>query len=141
MKKILSPRDKLPDVNPDSTTSIFNILSPFDNLLEVGIGSRMDVAHALSKNRIVFATDIYPCEVSEKIQFFIDDICNPTLEIYSNTEIIYALNLPPELHQPLFNVASKVGSKCLFTTLGNDFPEIPVQIETIPGETIYWAIN
>ncbi len=128
-------------MSPNSTTSLLDILSPFKRLIEVGIGSRIDIAHTLSESRNVVATDIHPCEIPKEIQFFLDDICNPTLEIYYKADIIYALNLPSELHRPTLDVASQVGSKFLFTTLGNDFPEISVQIETIPGETIYWALE
>ena len=128
-------------MHSDSTTSLLSILRPFKRLVEVGIGSRFDVAHTLSKNRTIVATDIYQCDLPPGIQFFLDDICDPNLDLYSTTDIIYALNLPPELHQPTLNVALQVKSKFLFTTLGNEFPEIPVRIETTPGETIYWALE
>ena len=128
-------------MNLNSTTSLLDILSPFKRLVEVGIGSRIDIARLLSESRNVVATDIHQCEIPQGIQFFLDDICNPTLEIYYKADIIYALNLPSELHRPTLDVASQIGSKFLFTTLGTDFPEIPIQIETIPGETIYWALE
>ena len=128
-------------MHSDSTTSLLSILRPFKRLVEVGIGSRFDVAHALSKNRTIVATDIHPCDPPGGVQFFLDDICDPLLDLYSKADIIYALNLPPELHQPTLTVALQVKSKFLFTTLGNDFPEIPARIETIPGETIYWALE
>ena len=99
------------------------------------------MAHALSEHRAIIATDIHQCYPPEGVKFFLDDICDPSIELYSKADIIYALNLPPELHRPTFDVALEVESKFLFTTLGTDFPEIPVQIETIPGETIYWALK
>ncbi|HIJ12283.1 MAG TPA: hypothetical protein HA275_00930 [Halobacteriales archaeon] len=128
-------------MHSDSTTSLLSILRPFKRLVEVGIGSRFDVAHSLSENRIIVATDIHQCNPPDGVQFVLDDICDPLLDLYSKADIIYALNLPPELHQPTLNVALQVKSKFLFTTLGNDFPEIPVRIETTPGETIYWALE
>ncbi len=123
----------------NTLNNLVNILSEFENLVEIGIGSRTDVSNLLIKNSSVVATDIHECIVPSGVKFVIDDITNPVIDVYSNSDAIYALNMPPELHQYALNVSLQVGSKFIFTTLGGDFPEIPVYPQTIPGETLYWA--
>ncbi|HET7323264.1 MAG TPA: UPF0146 family protein, partial [Halococcus sp.] len=127
-------------MNP-ATNALATRLARFDRLVEVGIGLRTDVAARLAKNTAVTATDIHSCTVPEGIAFVRDDITTPAIETYADADCIYALNLPPELHRPTRTVAREVGAEFLFTTLGGEFPAIPTESETLPGETLFRATN
>ncbi|WP_276300049.1 UPF0146 family protein [Halorussus lipolyticus] len=115
-------------------------LAVFDTAVEVGIGNRTDVAGALAdEDTAVTATDVHQREVPEEVHFERDDVLDPDPEIYRDADVLYALNLPPELHRPALEVARSADAAFLFTTLGGDQPAIPVERETVPGETIFVA--
>lgn len=120
------------------TEAITDYLEAYDRALEVGIGHRTDVANALTERGVdVVATDLYPRPVPERVSFIQDDIVSPDPSIYADRGVIYALNLPPELHRPTLEVARRVDAGFCFTTLGGDQPAVSVERETIPGETLY----
>jgi uncharacterized UPF0146 family protein len=115
-------------------------LAAFDRAVEVGIGNRTDVAAALADDgTVVTATDVHHREVPEGVRFERDDILDPNPDRYRDADVLYALNLPPELHRPALEVARRHETALLFTTLGGDPPTIPVERETVPGETIFVA--
>lgn len=109
-----------------------------ERVIEVGIGRRTDVAGALvERGTAVVATDVYPQEVPEGVEFVIDDVVSPTCSVYEGADLLYALNLPPELHRPARDVARRVGAEFRFTTLGGDGPAIPADPRSLAGETLY----
>ena len=113
-------------------------LSGYDHVLEVGIGRRPDVAGGLVEQGVtVTATDVYPRSVPEGVRFVEDDVVDPDLDYYEGAEVVFARNLPPELHRPVLTVARRVDADCCFTTLGGDQPAVPVRRVTIPGDTLY----
>ncbi|WP_243700357.1 UPF0146 family protein [Halorussus pelagicus] len=115
-------------------------MSDFERLVEVGIGERTDVAAALADaGKTVTATDIYPREVPANVAFAEDDVLDPDPALYRDADAVYALNLPPELHRPVLDAARRHDAAFLFTTLGGDPPAVPVERETVPGETIFVA--
>ncbi|WP_135826340.1 UPF0146 family protein [Halorussus ruber] len=127
-------------MRPPTRQAVVARLAAFDTAVEVGIGNRTDVASALAdEGTTVTATDVHRREVPEEVRFERDDVLDPSLEIYRDADLLYALNLPPELHRPLLDVAQSADAAFLFTTLGGDPPAIPVERETVPGETIFVA--
>jgi uncharacterized UPF0146 family protein len=86
----------------------------------------------------VNATDIVPRSVPEGVNFFIDDITDPSPVVYADCELLYGLNLPPDLHRPAARCAERFGADFAFTTLGFDPPVAEVSPESVPGETVYW---
>jgi uncharacterized UPF0146 family protein len=127
-------------VEPRTRRAIVRRLSDFEALVEVGVGNRLAVAAALADaGKAVTATDVHPREVPDGVRFERDDVTDPDPAVYRNAGAIYALNLPPELHRPALDVARNADAAFLFTTLGGDQPAVPVERETIPGETIFVA--
>jgi len=120
-------------------TALVNLLSAADSVVEVGVGNRPGVAAGLAARGVsVTATDIYPRTVPESVRFVVDDVTEPTLSVYDGSDIVFARNLPPELHRPVQTLARRVGAACWFTTLGGDQPTVPVEREQLPGgETLY----
>lgn len=132
-------RHKHPDVTPATVVELVDRLARFDALVEVGIGLRPEVAVHLSDHAAVTATDIVPRPVPEGVRFVQDDITRPDPEVYADADVIYGVNLPPELHPPTQCIANQSDATFAFTTLGTDPPAVPANPEMIPSETLYWA--
>ena len=121
-----------------SVSAITDALSPFEQAVEVGIGTRTDVAESLAKTgTAVVATDIVPRAVPPDVEFALDDVTDPAYGVYEGADVIYGLNLPPELHRSADHVARRVDAAFFFTTLGGDEPAVPVTPQQVPGDTIY----
>jgi len=115
-------------------------LSGDERLVEIGIGRRPDLAAALvERGCTVVATDVYERSVPEGVRFVRDDVTDPDPTIYADADVVYALNLPPELHRPALEVAREAGADLAFTTLGGDPPLIPVERESLPDDTLFWS--
>jgi uncharacterized UPF0146 family protein len=127
-------------VSRRSTDALADRLARYDSVVEIGIGRRTDVARALAERGVaVTATDVHDRVVPDGVTFVVDDVTDPDTSVYAHADAVYALNAPPELHRPLRDVASAADADLLFTTLGGDQPSIPVDRETIPGDTLYRA--
>ncbi|MFB6129660.1 MAG: UPF0146 family protein [Salinigranum sp.] len=119
-------------------------LRRYDSLVEIGVGRRPDVAAALAAAGCdVTATDVREFPVPAGVRFVPDDVVERSREadpgpLYA-VDAVYGLNLPPELHRPALAVARAAGAAFLFTTLGFDEPAVPVERETLPGETLFVA--
>ncbi|WP_330632108.1 UPF0146 family protein [Halocatena halophila] len=112
-------------------------LAPYQTLVEIGIGSRTDVAAALATRASVTAVDVRTHPVPAAVSFVQDDVTDPQLSVYNGANALYALNCPPELQRPLQSLATEIDADCLFTTLGADPTLVGVEPETIPGDTLY----
>ncbi len=112
-------------------------LAPYQTLVEIGIGSRTDVAAALATRASVTAVDARTRSVPAAVSFVQDDVTDPQLSVYDGANALYALNCPPELQRPLRSLATEIGADGLFTTLGADPTLVDVEPETIPGDTLY----
>ena len=125
----------------DPTEALVARLASVDSVVEVGVGNRPDVAAALAERGVdVTATDIYERRVPDGVAFVVDDVLDPDRSVYEGADVVFARNLPPELHRPLLSVARSVGAACWFTTLGGDQPAVAVEREQLPGgETLYRA--
>jgi uncharacterized UPF0146 family protein len=117
--------------------------SQYTSAVEVGIGNRPAVAGALASRGVdIAATDIVSCSVPHAVTFVHDDIVTTSKQhtpkpVY-DVELLYALNLPPELHRPFRDVAVTVGADCRLTTLGYDVPVVPSRPVSLPGgDTLY----
>ena len=113
-------------------------LARYDELIEVGVGNRPDIAAALVERGCrVTATDIHDRTVPAPVSFIRDDVTDPNPALYADAGAIYALNCPPELQGPLTDVATAAGADCLFTTLGGDPSVVDTTPETLPDETLF----
>ncbi|WP_336328935.1 UPF0146 family protein [Haloarcula sp. CGMCC 1.2071] len=125
----------------DTTDPLVDRLASVDSVVEVGVGNHPDVAGALAERGVdVTATDIVERAVPEDVRFVVDDILDSDESVYAGCDIVFARNLPPELHRPTLAVANAVGAAFWFTTLGGDQPTVAVEREQLPGgETLYRA--
>ncbi|WP_275039515.1 UPF0146 family protein [Natrinema altunense] len=123
--------------NPDA---MIDYIDEYDQVVEVGIGRRTDLARALADRGVsVTATDVYDRDVPDGVAFVRDDVVDPDPSVYAGADAVYARNLPPELHRPALRVARAGDADFLFTTLGGDQPAVPVERVTIEAGTLYVA--
>jgi uncharacterized UPF0146 family protein len=133
-------RYKLPDVIPETLDALVARFAEFDAAVEVGIGRRSVVADALAETDTdVVATDRRVRSVPDSVRFVVDDVTDPDPAVYADADLVYALNLPPELHRPTLGAARQTGATFMFTTLGTDQPLVPVEREMLPAETLFVA--
>ena len=127
----------------DTADPLVDRLASVDSVVEVGIGNHPDIAGRLVEQGVdVTATDIVERAVPEAVTFVVDDVLGPDQSVYAGCDIVFARNLPPELHRPTLAVANAVGAAFWFTTLGGDQPTVAVEREQLPGgETLYRAKN
>jgi uncharacterized UPF0146 family protein len=123
----------------DSTAdALAERLRPYGRAVEVGVGGNPAVARRLAERGLaVTATDVHHRDVPDGVRFVRDDVTDPDLPVYRGADVVYALNLPPELHRPVRTVARRVDADCLFTTLGGDPPAVAVTPEQVSGDTVY----
>ena len=125
-------------MHTEANVALVDRLARYDDLVEVGIGSRPDVAAALAdRGRTVTATDIHERDVPAGVRFVRDDVTDPDPAVYRGADAIYALNCPPELQRPLSAVARAATADCLFTTLGTDPVVVDAVPETLPDGTLF----
>lgn len=120
--------------------AIIDRLSCYDELVEVGVGNRPDIAAALAaRGRTVTATDVSVRDVPEGVRFEVDDLTDPDPALYVDADAVYMLRCPPELQRPLVDVAADAGTDCLFTTLGGDPSVVACLSESVADVTLFVA--
>ncbi|WP_459192892.1 UPF0146 family protein [Halosimplex sp. J119] len=125
---------------PETLDALVDRFAAFDAAVEVGVGRRTVVAEALADaGTDVVVTDRRTRSVPADVRFVRDDVTDPDPAVYADAELVYALNLPPELHRPTLAVARETDAAFAFTTLGTDQPLVPVERETLPAETLFVA--
>jgi len=125
-------------VHTEANVALVDRLARYDDLVEVGIGSRPGVAAALAdRGRTVTATDVREREVPAGVRFVRDDVTDPDPAVYRGADAVYALNCPPELQRPLSAAARTADADCLFTTLGTDPAVVDTAPETLPDGTLF----
>ena len=87
-------------------------------IAEVGVGKFDHIANMLSEreNITLIKTDIDPKD-STVIK---DDITNPDIDLYRDTDIIYSIRPPSELQPHLVNLALEVDSQLIIKPLTNE---------------------
>jgi len=110
----------------------------FDRIVEVGIGHQTELAAALVEYSTVTATDIADRQVPADVAFVRDDLTEPDPAVYAGADLVYAINLPTELHRPLFDLVTDEPAVGAFTTFGTEGAAVPTEPEDVGGETLYW---
>lgn len=97
--------------------------SSAEKIVEVGVGRRDQVLSEL-KDRIsacsFVATDVHEVSVPEGVEFRLDDVIEPNLEVYKGADVIFSYRAPPELYSPLENVAREVGAELLVKPVSSE---------------------
>lgn len=98
------------------------IAKRYKRVAEIGIGNYTAVAEYLaSKGLKVIATDIR--EVKTTVEFFVDDVRNPNIELYQGVELVYSIRPPPELFASIRNLAARLNADCIIKPLFGDYAD------------------
>ena len=87
-------------------------------IVEVGVGKFLEISEILSskENVTLIRTDINPKD-STVIK---DDITNPNMKIYENTNLIYSIRPPSELQPYLVKLANNINAQLIIKPLTNE---------------------
>jgi hypothetical protein len=87
-------------------------------IAEIGVGKFDMIANMLSEkeNITIIKTDISPKDST----VIADDITNPDLELYRDSDIIYSIRPPSELQPYLVELAEKIGCQLIIKPLTNE---------------------
>ncbi len=89
-------------------------------VVEVGIGYNWKVALRLKDLGFeVVATDLKPIDVP--VEFYVDDVTDPKVEIYEGASLIYTIRPPPEIVPYILRIAEVVKSDVIVRPFGNEF--------------------
>ena len=85
-------------------------------IVEVGVGRVLEPSNLLKKSLTsceIILVDIYPANSS----VIIDDITNPTGNIYEKADLIYSIRPPEELQKDVLNLGIKFGCDVIIKPL------------------------
>lgn len=98
------------------------IAERYRKVAEIGIGNYTAVAEFLSSLGVeVIATDLR--RVHTKVNFYLDDIREPKLELYRGVELVYSIRPPPELFIYILRLARLLKADCIIKPLFGDFAD------------------
>jgi hypothetical protein len=127
-------------VSRSSPRCLADLLEDADAVVEVGIGHRTDLSETLLEAGVsVTATDIEFRETPSGVEFVVDDVTDPDVDLYADADALVAQNLPPDLQRPVYRLATAVEADFLFTTLGADPSIVPAEPISFESETVFVA--
>lgn len=89
-------------------------------IIEVGIGYNWKIALKLKELGFqVVTTDLRYIPID--LEFYVDDITNPNIEIYEGANLIYSVRPPPEIVPYILKVARIVRADVIVRPFGNEF--------------------
>jgi hypothetical protein len=92
-------------------------------IVEIGVGNYFEVSKFLAERGIeIIVTDVKPREI-EEVEFVLDDVTNPDIEIYKNSSLIYSIRPPFELFEDIKSLARRIGADCIIKPLYGEEPD------------------
>ncbi|MFP4632046.1 MAG: UPF0146 family protein [Halobacteriales archaeon] len=92
-------------------------------IVEVGVGGHPDVSLELHRRGLdVRCTDVVPRKTPDELEFHVDDVREPTLELYRDAETLLSIRPPYELHEPLRALAEEVDASLVVAPLPGEEP-------------------
>lgn len=88
-------------------------------VVEVGVGSRPEVALLLKEGMDVIVTDISE-QAYAGLRFFRDDIFAPDIGIYKDAALIYSIRPPIDMQEAIAKTAREVGADLLIRPFGSE---------------------
>lgn len=109
------------------------IAGRYHSAVETGAGYNLHAARLLFRSGILLrCTDILAPPESPAVPYVQDDIFQPNLEYYVDTECIYAIRPVEEMVPPLIRLARKVHAELLVYHLGFEGTGYPAPVPDCP---------
>jgi uncharacterized UPF0146 family protein len=96
-------------------------------IVELGVGSRIDVAERIKKHlpmAEVLVTDKDEAwvrkHVASQVRAVADDIMFPQTPIYQNASLVYSIHPPFEILAPMMDLAGKIGADLLVVPVSDE---------------------
>ncbi len=102
---------------------ISNQYASADKIVEIGVGNNTEVLKELGRKMSgckLLATDIREKHVPENVDFFLDDVTDPNINIYRDSDLIYSIRAPSELYLHIRNLADKIGADILLKSASTE---------------------
>lgn len=113
-----------------------------ERAVEVGVGRRPETAEALaSRGFRVVCTDVEPRDTPEDVEFQVDDVRDPDMDLYREAEVVYSIRPPYEVHGALAELAATVGADLVVVPLGNEETPLDHDLKNVDGTTVYVVEN
>ena len=95
------------------------IAAQYASAVEIGIGKNTVAAQIIhDAKKQVRCTDIRKTIPGKTLNFFIDDVFEPDIALYSGAEVIYAIRPAIEMIPPLISLAERINADLLIYHLG-----------------------
>jgi len=109
-------------------------------VVEVCVGNYFKVAERIAEKLDVVCVDWRRPVKKTKLKFIVDDVMDPNLSIYENSELIYSLRPPLELYYYIVKISKAVKADCLIRPFGNEFSN-DGKLVNYKGERFYMWFN
>ncbi|WP_394334882.1 UPF0146 family protein [Methanonatronarchaeum thermophilum] len=76
-----------------------------EKIIEIGPGKHLEFTHTLNKN---LKAEIIPIDIKKHPKTTQDNVFNPNIQIYKNTDLIYSIRPPLEIQKPIAEITNKV---------------------------------
>lgn len=95
------------------------IAAHYGSAVEIGIGKNTVAAQIIrDAKKQIRCTDIRKTIPDKTLNFFIDDVFEPEIDIYSGAEVIYAIRPAIEMVPPSISLAQRINADLLVYHLG-----------------------
>lgn len=115
-----------------------------NKVVEVGVGNTTKVLSELRKkipNCELIATDVREVDTPEGVNFMLDDVTDPDMNIYRGSYLIFSIRAPPELYSHLVNLARKIKTDLLVKPLSSEESPQWGELINYSGTTFYILKN
>ncbi|WP_457555812.1 UPF0146 family protein [Candidatus Pyrohabitans sp.] len=103
-------------------------------IVEVGVGSER---YVLNELKMSTGCEVVGVDIKGGEGLVRDDVLSPSLEIYRNADLIYALRPPPELYPALISLAARVNADLIIRPMSTDPPPEGMKLVNYRGEFFY----
>jgi len=95
------------------------IAAHYKDAIEIGIGRNTDAAQCIhDAGTAIRCTDIHPFLHPASIRFFVDDLFEPDVALYTGADVLYAIRPAEEMLPPLIRLAARVNCDLVVYHLG-----------------------
>jgi len=112
-----------------------------ETIVEVGVGERDGVACTLVQEGYnVTVTDVRnhrELGIDEGLDFVRDDVTQPDSSVYQDSDLIYSLRPPYELHGAIEELSQEVGASLLIAPIGDETGSVGAELINHEGCPIF----
>lgn len=112
-----------------------------EKIVEIGVGKSTEIIlclrEALPECELV-AVDVRESQVPEGVRFEMDDVSEPDLDIYEDSDLIYSIRTPYELYGHILKLAKKIGADILIKPLASEETPSWGRLVNYSGSSFYF---